>query len=244
MFLALGFIFARRLTQTDNPAVNPIQQRGFEARHADKVATVSKKKFDLIMIGDSITHNFEKDAYQPIWRQFCKPRHALNLGYSGARTENIIWNLENGELTGQNPKVITLLIGTNNADETNYPTHHTAEQIAGGVTKIVEIIRKDSPKTKILLLACFPFGEHPTENSRGIVLRHASDIYKSLDDKKHVFFLDVGHVFLKPDGTINKLLMADYLHPTVTGALLWAKAMEPLLSKLMGDEPRDIALGG
>jgi beta-glucosidase len=75
-------------------------------------------------------------------------------------------------------------------------------------------------------------------------LRHASDIYKSLDDKKHVFFLDVGHVFLKPDGTINKLLMADYLHPTVTGALLWAKAMEPLLSKLMGDEPRDIALGG
>jgi len=243
MFLALGVLLAFGLVQAENPATIPVPQHGFEARHAEKVSQVSKRNFELLMIGDSITHNFEKDAYQPVWVQYYKPRHAINLGYSGARTENILWNLENGELTGQSPKVAVLMIGTNNADETNYPTHHTAEQIAGGVKAITGLLRERLPRTKILLLACFPFGEHPDANSRGIVLRHASEIFRSLADNKHIFFLDIGHVFLRPDGSMNKLIMPDYLHPNVSGALLWAQAMEPLLSKLMGDERRDLPSG-
>ncbi|MDR3692788.1 MAG: GDSL-type esterase/lipase family protein [Fimbriimonas sp.] len=244
MICALSLALLLHLRLVENPATVPVQQRGFEKLHEERVSLVTKHKYDLLMIGDSITHNFERDIYQPIWRQFYKPRNAMNLGYSGARTENILWNLQNGELTNQSPKVAVLMIGTNNADETNYPTHHTSEQIAGGVTAIVQLLRKDLPKTKILLLACFPFGEHPDANSRGQVLRRASEMFKSLGDDKYVYFLDIGHVFLKPDGSVNKLLMPDYLHPSVTGALLWAKAMEPLLCKLMGDESRDVTLGG
>ena len=80
---------------------------------------------------------------------------ALNLGYSGARTENILWNIANGELEGQSPKVITLMIGTNNADAKNYPTHHNGEQIAGGIKAIVAAIKAKCPDSKILLLRCF-----------------------------------------------------------------------------------------
>ena len=226
-----------------NPAAVPVPQSGFEQRHKDKVAQVSKHKFNLLMIGDSITHNFEKKEYQPIWRQFFGPRNAINLGYSGARTENIIWNLQNGELTGQSPKVVTLMIGTNNADETNYPTHHNATQIAGGIRSILDVLTTKLPHTKVLLLAPFPYGIRPGDNSRGIVLKKTGEICKTFADNKNIFFLDITEVFVSPNGVMKKELMPDLLHPSPTGALLWARAMEPLLSQLMGDESHDIPTG-
>ena len=243
MLPTIGFIVMSTALQA-NPATVPVPQGGFEQRHKEKVSELSKHKFDLLMVGDSITHNFEKPEYQPIWRQFFGPRNAINLGYSGARTENIIWNLQHGELTNQSPKVITLLIGTNNADETNYPTHHTATQIAGGVRVILDLIQAKLPKTKVLLLAPFPYGERPGDNSRGIVLTKTAELCKSFADNKHVYFLNLTPVFVRENGVMNKALMPDLLHPSPTGALLWAKGMEPLLSQLMGDESRDIPTGG
>jgi lysophospholipase L1-like esterase len=231
--------YAYSLQISTNPAEVPISQGGWaERRHAEKLALEKTHTYDLLMIGDSITHNFEKPEYQPVWNRYFAPRNALDLGYSGARTENILWNIENGEVNGQSPKVVMLMIGTNNADETNYPTHHTGEQIAGGIRAIVNLIRVKLPSTKILLLRCFPFGQQPDRNSRGIVLNEASRLARKLADNRHVFWCDVNHVFLNKDGSMSKELMPDYLHPSPEGARLWAQAMEPLLSRLMGDRRR------
>ncbi len=223
-----------------NPATVPVPQGGWGARHQQKCAALAKDKFDLLMVGDSITHNFEKPEYQPVWNRFFAPRHAINLGYSGARTENILWNLANGELAGQSPKVITLMIGTNNADAKNYPTHHNGEQIAGGIEAIVKLLRTQCPESKILLLRCFPgaYGG-PGPTSHRADLDRASELAAKLADNEHVFFCDVNHVFLNLDGSIKKELMPDYLHPNAEGAKLWAQAMEPLLAQLMGDAARD-----
>lgn len=226
--------FAAHFAADPNPAEVPVPQGGWaNDRHTQKVELEKSHKYDLLLIGDSITHNFEKAEYQPIWNQYFAPKNALDLGYSGARTENILWNIENGELDGQSPKVVTLMIGTNNADETNYPTHHTGEQIYGGIKAIIKEIRKRCPKTKILLLRCFPFGADPDHNSRGIVLNTASALAKKLADNRHVFWCDVNHVFLTSDGMMDKALLPDVLHPNPEGARKWAEAMEPLLKKLM-----------
>jgi lysophospholipase L1-like esterase len=217
--------------------------QGCDDRHQQKCAAVAKQKFDLITIGDSITHNFEKPEYQGVWKQFFAPRRALNLGYSGARTENILWNIRNGELDGQSPKVITLMIGTNNADAKNYPTHHNGPQIAGGIRAIVAALRAKCPPAKILLLRCFPgaYGG-PGPTSHRAALDRASELAMKLADNEHVFFCDVNHVFLNLDGSIKQELMPDWLHPNPEGARRWAQAMEPLLSELMGDASRDAAL--
>ena len=116
----------------ENPAAIPVKGYASDC-HAEKLALIAKEKYDLILVGNSITHNFEKPEYNPVWDQFFGPRKALNLGTSGYRTENIIWNIQNGELDGQSPKVVILEIGTNNIDEKNYPTRHTAAQLAGGM---------------------------------------------------------------------------------------------------------------
>jgi lysophospholipase L1-like esterase/dienelactone hydrolase len=225
-----------------NPATVPVA--GYNTkRHEMKLAELAKGKFDLMMIGNSITNNFDKPEYQPIWNQFFAPRKAINLGFSAYRTENILWNLEHGELDGQSPKVVSLEIGTNNVDEKNYPTRHTAGQLAGGIEAIVKLIRQKLPDTKIILLRCFPGcygGPNPT--SHRAILEQASDINLKLVDNKHVYYCDVNHVFLNMDGSINHDMMLDWLHPSPAGAKAWAQAMEPLLSELMGDKSLDTEL--
>ncbi len=210
------------------------------ARHTEKLELVSKHKYDLILIGNSIIYNLEKPHYQVVWNQFFAPRNALNLGYRSYRTENLLWNIEHGELDGQSPKVAILEIGTNNIDEKHYPTRHTASQLAGGIEAVVKLMRAKMPDTKIILLRCFPGaygGSTPT--SHRIILERASDIVSKLADGKQIFYCDINHVFLKMDGSINRKMMSVWQHPSQAGAKAWAQAMEPLLSELMGDKSLD-----
>ncbi|MFZ1976328.1 MAG: GDSL-type esterase/lipase family protein, partial [Bacteroidota bacterium] len=226
-------------TTTPNPAAVPVEGWS-KKRHAEKLEAVAKEKFDLIMLGNSITNNFDHPEFQPVWNQFFAPRKAINLGFGGYRTEHILWNIEHGELDGQSPKVLVLEIGTNNIDEKHYPTRHTAGQLAGGIEAIIKAIREKLPETKIIVLRCFPGcygGPNPT--SHRAILERASDIVSKLADGKHIFYCDVNHVFLNLDGSINHEAMPDWLHPSPAAAKAWAQAMEPLLSELTGDKSRD-----
>ncbi len=234
-------------SDTGSSATTPAPMPPWNARHQEKVKAAQEHKFDLLLIGDSITHNLDNKEFQTVWNQFYAPRNALDLGYSGARTENTLWFLQNGELTNQSPKAVVLLIGTNNSDDANYPVVHTPEQIAEGTAAIVKLLREKLPTTKILLLRIFPRTnvymngqvERGSMKKRWDTNLIASELVAKLADGKWVHYLDVNHVFLRLDGTINPELMPDLLHPSPKGALLWAKAMEPKLCELMGDKSHD-----
>ena len=139
-----------------------------------------------------------------------------------------------------------LLIGTNNSDERHYAKVHTAEEIYSGTKAIVELIKERLPTTKILVLRIFPRGgddekgvSPPTFHSSAKCIetcRRAGELTAQLADGKRVFWLDVNHVFLRKDGTINTDTMWDLLHPSPAGAEAWVQAVEPTLSKLM-EEP-------
>ena len=221
-------------------------------RHTQKVAAVRSHNYDLFMIGDSITHTVgdqggEWEPLKAVWQTHFAARNAINLGYSGYRTENVLWNLQNGELDSQkSPKVAVINIGTNNTDDTNYPTVHTAEQIFDGTKAIVETIRKKHPTTKILVLSIFPRGgareitdfHRRYKNSDQCVetCRVAGELTKKLADNRHVFWLNLNSVFFRKDGTMNTDLIPDLVHPGLQGAEAWANALEPTLAKLMGDK--------
>lgn len=59
----------------------------------------------VVFIGDSIVHGLEGIA---VWREKFAgaPFHALNLGFSGDRTEHVLWRLDHGELDGYKAKVV------------------------------------------------------------------------------------------------------------------------------------------
>lgn len=231
----------------ENSSTKPVPQSGMAKRHAAKVTAVREHKYDLLMIGDSITHHLETPQYKEVWEKYYAPRNAIDLGYSGARTENILWNLKNGELAGQSPKVITLLIGTNNTDDANYPVAHSPEEVFAGTEAIVKLLRQQCPQSKILLLKIFPRAsrylnkdgsERGNAAKRFEANQRAGELCARLADHEHVFFLNLNHLFYQPDGTLDGKLLGDLLHPTPQGAQVWAEAMEPMLAKLMGDTPK------
>jgi lysophospholipase L1-like esterase len=250
MILLLSLVLPLGAAQpgdADFPAASP------SPRHTEKVAAVRSGHYDLVLIGDSITHTLGElgGKYEPlkaVWDKHFASRHALNLGHNGYRTENILWNLLNGELDfAEAPKVVMLLIGTNNTDDRHFPRVHTPEQIYAGTKAIVDLIRQRLPTTKVIVLRIFPRGgdsekgvSPPAFNSSAKCIetcRRAGELTRQLADGQHVFWLDVNYVFLRPDGTINTDFMWDLLHPSPAGAEAWVQAAEPLLAQLMVDQP-------
>ena len=244
--LSHGQVSVPKAGDADFPTPTPSE------RHNQKVAAVRSHNYDLFMIGDSILHTVgdqggEWEPLKAVWQTHFAARNAINLGYSGYRTENVLWNLQNGELDSQkSPKVAVVLIGTNNTDDTNYPTVHTAEQIFDGTKAIVETIRKKHPTTKILVLSVFARGgarevtnyHRRYTNSDQCVetCRAAGELTKKLADNRHVFWLNINSVFFRNDGSMNTDLIPDLVHPNAEGAESWANALEPTLAKLMGDK--------
>ena len=236
-----------QLGDADFPRPSP------SARHDQKVKEVRSKNYDVVMVGDSITHTLGElgGKYEPmkkVWNKHFLPLNTINLGYNGYRTEQILWNLQNGELEfKKSPKVFILLIGTNNTDDRHFKKVHNAEEIFTGTKTIVTTIQKRHPKTKILVLRIFPRGgddekgiSPPAFNSSPKCIetcRQAGELTRRLADGKKVFWLDINHVFLQKDGSINTELMWDLLHPSPRGAETWVNAIMPTLRKLLNDKP-------
>lgn len=221
----------------------PSEQRGMQDRLAEKTALAKTTQFDLILVGDSITANLDKPEYKPVWDKYYGGRHALDLGFGGARTQNVLWTVQSGILDNQKPKVVMLLIGTNNADDRNYRTHYTPEEIAGGIEADVNALRAKLPDAKILLLRILPYGDEP--NLRRATNDRASELAEAaVVDWQHVIYCDVNQNFLNLDGSIIKTLMPDALHPNPDGAELQARAIEPVLSELLGEAASGAAVTG
>jgi hypothetical protein len=95
------------MTLATNPAVHPVPnvQKDFydwEARRREKTALAQQGAYDLLFIGDSITHLFEVEGRgAAIWHRYYGRRRTLNLGYGWDCTQNVLWRLEHGEFAGQ-----------------------------------------------------------------------------------------------------------------------------------------------
>ncbi|WGL18401.1 glycoside hydrolase family 3 N-terminal domain-containing protein [Microbulbifer bruguierae] len=182
---------------------------------------------DLLMLGDSITEGWEKEG-KSVWENFYADRNAVNLGYGGDRTENLLWRLQNGELDGIQPKAGVVLIGTNN-------TGHRLEDpalTAAGIRAVLEELRARQPQMKILLLSIFPRDPKPGTPMRR-VNQGINDIIEEFADGEHIFYQEIYREFLQDDGELSTEIMPDYLHLSESGYQIWAEAMEPTLSRLL-----------
>ncbi|MCA9160318.1 MAG: GDSL family lipase, partial [Planctomycetales bacterium] len=194
-------------------------------RHEAMNERVKQGDVDLVFIGDSITQGWEGSGKE-VWQKFYGERKAVNLGISGDRTQHVIWRLDHGNLEGISPKVAVIMIGTNNSGS------NSPEEIADGVTKIVEQIREKTPETKILLLATFPRGADPSDEKRQ-VNEQSNRIVEQLADNEHIFYLDIGDKFVDSEGKLSKDIMPDLLHLSEQGYTIWAESIEPTLTKLL-----------
>ena len=188
----------------------------------------------IVFLGDSITEGWEGHGKE-VWAKSYAARHAVNLGIGGDRTQHVLWRIQNGNLDGlakpakgSAPKLAVIMIGTNNTGS------DSAEQIAAGIGEVVKSTREKLPEAKVLLLAVFPRGKDATDPARAKIAE-INQRAAAIADGKAVFFQDIGDKFLAPDGTLPDDIMPDHLHLSAKGYQIWADAIDPKVSELLGE---------
>ena len=176
--------------------------------------------YDVVFLGDSITHGWE-GAGRKVYDKLNKDYRILNLGHSGDRTEHLIGRFLNGELEGWKTKLFMLMIGTNNGND-------SAEDVAAGIKRIIEICQEKHPEAKMLLLPIFPRAENAKHGNR-IKNEKTNAIIKGYADGKKVLWCDFNDKFLEPgpDKVLPRSMMPDLLHPNHDGYLIWEAAVRP-----------------
>jgi lysophospholipase L1-like esterase len=234
------------LNPEENTAVIPVPSREDRAsaagwlgggtwmdQHADINRLARSRKIDLVFLGNSITQSWGGEGRNVVsvggktWKKYYQKRNAADFGISGDRTQHLLWRIDNGNFDSILPRVIVLLIGTNNLND------NTAEEIVEGIERVVLRLRKKLPESKIVLMGVLPRGEKANDPYRKKIGTINAAI-KENDDRENVFYIDIGEAFLLPDGSANKELMADdCLHLRPAGYATWAREIEPLLQQLL-----------
>lgn len=225
--------------------IDRLDQAWWAQRHAQVLEQVrAHPDAPLLLIGDSITQNYEKakapdEDFQPTWQAFYGARGALNLGFSGDGTEHVLWRLDHGEVDGLHPKVVMLMIGTNDTSWLG----RSAGDTQLGIDAVVARLEQKLPEARILLLGLLP-SQLSVEKSRADaeVNRYLAERY---GDNPRVSFLDIGSIFMR-DGELDTARFYDTrftppagaLHPDTAGQRMMAEAIEPTLAKLLGEPPR------
>ncbi|MDA7608963.1 GDSL-type esterase/lipase family protein [Akkermansiaceae bacterium] len=207
-------------------------------RHAEKIAEIEKsnnpkdeRKIELLMVGDSITNNFDKKGPgESVWKKHFTPLNALNLGFGGDRTNHVLWRLEHLPKIKPAPLAASLMIGTNNicwgSDK--------PKQAAEGIQEITRKLNAMYPKMKILVLGVFPRREQLDHPHRKQIIELNSYLPDLLKDIPNVSFMDIGSEFLDEKGFLSREMMPDTTHPSEKAHEIWAQAITPKLREMMG----------
>jgi N-acetylglucosamine-6-sulfatase len=213
----------------------PVIQRGTQARHEAFLEVARQGNIDLLFIGDSITDFWRAEnasrGGRAVWDQTFAPLKAANFGINADRIQNVLWRVQNGELDGIKPKVIVMMIGTNNLAPDS--SRNTPEQTIQGYKLLVNEIRQRQPDARLLLLGIFPRGEAPDNPYRPLIKQVNAEIEKFADNQ-HIYFMDISKAFLQPDGSLPREIFPDQLHPSEKGYHIWADAIIEKVKLLMG----------
>jgi lysophospholipase L1-like esterase len=205
--------------------------------HAELVGKAKQGGIDVYFEGDSITRRWGAIDYPDLlanWKQNFSGWSAADFGWGGDRTQNILWRLENGELDAVNPKAVVLLAGTNNVGDASDRggADARAEDVTRGLQAIVRAIQTKAPAATIIVMGIFPRNDNMA--LMPIIDRingHLSGLadgrirYLNINDK---LADGAGRLF---DGMMNA---KDKLHPTVKAYQVWADALKPVLTELLG----------
>lgn len=221
--------------QAIEPADRPVPRTDRNSRiaHAELLEKAKKGRIDVYFVGDSIARRWGALDYPELlanWNANFHGWNAANFAWGGDRTQHILWRLENGELDGLRPKVIVVHAGANNVGTEPGGDEKVAE-ITRGVKAIVDTCRRRAPGATIVLTAIFP------RNDSLAVLPEIERINANLADLadgKTIRFVNINGRLADGSGRLFEGMSDDGLHPTVRGYQIWADALKPILTELLG----------
>ena len=128
-----------------------------------------------------------------------------DFGISGDRTQNVLYRIENGEFEGVTPKVIVLLIGTNNlAANATYGMNTVEDTVKGLRRWCGGVAQGQGTGSKRILLIGIMSAEWLTKGGPDIwekICKTNEQIAK-LDDGKTVKYLNINDKLADKDGKL------------------------------------------
>jgi len=235
LIVLLGAVAALAQAPADQP-VSRTDQNSLTA-HAQLLEKAKHGRIDVYFEGDSITRRWGATDYPELlanWNRNFFGWNAADFGWGADTIQNILWRLANGELDGVNPKIIVLLAGTNNVGRT-VPTEGDEAKVADitkGLKATLDILRAKAPKATIIATAIFPRNDNmavmPTINKINLNL-------SKLADGRTIRYLNINAQLADSGGTLfDGMMNTDKLHPAIPGYQVWADALRPIFTELLG----------
>ena len=221
----------QRAERADVPA--PRTDSNSMLAHRQLLEKRTKGRIDVYFVGNSITRRWGATDYPELlanWKSNFFGWNAADFGWGADKIQNMLWRLENGELDGVNPKVIVILAGTNNVG-TEPGGEEKIGDIVRGLRALVDLCRRKAPNATIILTGIFP------RNDNAGVVPEINRINAELSrfaDGRTIRYLNVNDKLADRDGNLFEGMMGDKLHPTVKGYQVWADALKPVLTELLG----------
>ena len=236
LFLAAAVL---ALAQPQAPADQPVSRtdRNSVVAHAQLLDKARKGGIDVYFEGDSITRRWGATDYPELlanWKQNFFGWNAADFGWGADTIQNILWRLDNGELDGVHPKVIVLLAGTNNVGNTTPPGGDDAKvaDITRGLRAILDRLRAKAPNATIIATGIFPRNDNMAVMPAIVKI---NDNLSKLADGKMIRYLNVNPKLADPAGKLfDGMMNPDKLHPAVKGYQVWADALKPIFTELLG----------
>ena len=226
----------------------PRTDRNSMLAHSELLEKAQQGRIDVYFEGDSITRRWgtSDEQYKHFlanWRQNFFGWNAANFGWGGDKTQNILWRLNNGELDNVKPKIIVLLAGTNNVgnispEGNDDPRDDTRiGDITRGIKAILDVCRQKAPSATIVLMGVFP------RNDNLMVMPIVNEINQRIAtfaDGKKIRYLNINDKLADIDGRLFEgMANKDGLHLDVKGYQVWADALKPIFSELLGPPAKE-----
>lgn len=204
------------------------------ATHRALAASVPSSDPGLLFVGDSITFAWPITGAGS-WATFAQWKPA-DIGVVGDTTQNVLWRLDHGEISGIAPRAAVVMIGTNNLGLS------PPAQIARGIEAVVTDLTSKLPTTRVLLLGVLPIDTpgSPRHPLPGMV----DSILARYRFGPPVTYLDLSPLFTTQGGDLRSALYHrvcltgttfcdDLEHPSAAGYGVMTKAVLRLVSRMM-----------
>jgi lysophospholipase L1-like esterase len=233
--LASGTVLAQGTRAGSADTLAPRTDANSKLAHAQLLEKRGQGRIDLYFAGDSITRRWGATDYPELlahWNRTFFGWNAANFAWGGDGTQHILWRLANGELDGVHPKVIVLLAGTNNLSGVRPEGADAAvADVTRGIEAILRLMREKAPKSTVILMGILPRNDNMALMP---VIGRINGNLERLADGRTVRYLDINDRLSDRNGRLRDGMMPDGLHPSLQAYQVWADALEPLLTELLG----------
>jgi len=212
--------------------------------HEQLLAKTKQGRIDIYFAGDSITRRWgcSDRQYQGLfvnWRTNFFGWNAANFGWGGDRLQNILWRLENGELDGVNPKMIVLLAGTNNLGGNSTDEDARINEVVAGIRAILDSMQRQAPQATIILMGILPRNNPPARAALMPAINRINGRLADFADGKRVHYLSINGRLADAEGKLIEDMTVDGLHLSVKGYQVWADALKPIFTELLGPPAKE-----